>query len=91
MNKDRIFCAMFGFSKLSSIQKHVIDCLYHSGAFYGGYTDFTVSLYRHKKQVSNVRKALILLEEKGIVEIKRGSGGKAYCFNLLPNWMEKLQ
>ena len=65
------FELMKKYAELNPLQREIISFLFEYVVFNGGYTTLTESLGRSKSDVSNIRKALLSLENKGLIFIKR--------------------
>lgn len=68
MNYQQTYNAMRKFYELGKIEVMIMDHLFQTSIFYGTYSDLAKII---GKDTSNVRKAIIKLESRGIVYIVR--------------------
>ena len=66
-----IFLLMKNYQKLNPQKTSIINFLHECDVFEGGYTDLAEAMGIAKKNAPNIRKALIKLDEMGIVCIVR--------------------
>ena len=68
---DNFTKVMFAYSKLKPLQRTIFEYLYTHDGFIGDYTDLTICLGQQPKNNSNIRKALIILENAHVIRINR--------------------
>lgn len=102
-NYKKTFELMCAFGALNDSKTRIIRYLFYKNIFYGNYTDLTVAIGMDKKNMNNIRKAVIELNKIGIVCIDYANyvehDEKGNCINkvarmkyyyLVDNWMENL-
>lgn len=89
MNAETVLHLIAFGHKMPSNEFEILRFLYLTGDFSGGYTELATSIYGKDKkcQTSNVRRAVLSLEQLGIVEVFRPEGmSKMNGCSLTENW-----
>ena len=76
--------------KLNVIEREIVLLLVDNSIFTGGYTDLTARLDRKKDHISNVRRAAMSLQKRGLVYIYMKHAHVMDHITLAADWQEKL-
>lgn len=88
---------MYGFMRkfyeLTPNEVRIMDFLMPMSEYFGTYSDITCELGLDIKNVSNIRKAILSLEKRGIVYVERESKGRCNpmvsCY-IVEGWLHAL-
>lgn len=89
LKNNEVIQMLVNWQRLNVIQREIILLLLNDGSISGNYTDLTAKLDRTKVHISNVRRAAIDLQKRGLIYIYK-KATRVCRFTLFADWQEKM-
>lgn len=89
MKNNEVIQMLVNWQRLNVIQREIILLLLNDGSISGNYTDLTAKLDRTKVHISNVRRAAIDLQKRGLIYIYK-KATRVCRFTLFADWQGKM-
>ena len=90
LRNSELIQVLTNWQRLNRSQREIILLLLADGSITGNYTDLTAKLDRPKSHISNIRRAALDLQQRGIVYIYRKKS-RVCRFTLYADWYEKME